>query len=490
MTGEVLDIRNEYGSYEEFKTSLDGNFREMEEQFVIIGYKLKVARDTDILRESGYANVNEFAVEEYRIDKSQVSRFIRINNEFSEGGYSMRLREDYRGFGYTKLALMLTLPPVVTGELSADYTKTEIGMIKDEIDEEKKRTDIEVLLEQKDGRQQAYGIFGRILYQIGRDCPELYLQMHAAVMEGQQGSAADRLADALAPAGENMISVRIPGERKMLLSIKGTGADPAVINAWTNERESCTWEAFTGHMRSLCKAADARESWEILYGEPFPMEEAPVAPVQPESGARQAPKKPQRVLVTSPQKPQMPEKTGDDKCITETMRKEGEGHHEDMEVAPVQPGNGMQEGVAGDAAGMGSAAGEADAGSRVPEETDVTDAAAPHGDGNGTEHADDAHGTGLGVPAAGVGSPAGTVDGAQAVMTQDAGGQMNIVMPDDTEAEERQSAAAGYLAALRDSLDRVYILTERGEYQSAEKWLDAVRGTIRKVREVSEAHDG
>lgn len=90
LTGEILNINNEYGSYQEYKAAVDTELQRSAESFVRIGYLLKVARDTDILSGSGYGSVNEFADAEYNLDKSQVSRFIRINDEYSEGGYSGR----------------------------------------------------------------------------------------------------------------------------------------------------------------------------------------------------------------------------------------------------------------------------------------------------------------------------------------------------------------------------------------------------------------
>lgn len=72
LKGEVLDIHNEYSSYGEYKAALDGELQKSAESFVRIGYLLKVAVDTDILKESGYRNVNEFAEKEYNLDKSQV----------------------------------------------------------------------------------------------------------------------------------------------------------------------------------------------------------------------------------------------------------------------------------------------------------------------------------------------------------------------------------------------------------------------------------
>ena len=77
-------------SYSQYKAELDNELAKTAEGFVRIGYLLKVARDTDILRESGYSTVTDFAKAEYGIDKTQVSRFIRINDKFSEGGYSDR----------------------------------------------------------------------------------------------------------------------------------------------------------------------------------------------------------------------------------------------------------------------------------------------------------------------------------------------------------------------------------------------------------------
>lgn len=71
-------------TYQEYKQELDAVLTRTAEDFVQIGYLLKVARDTNILAESGYATVTDFAKAEYGIDKTQVSRFISINDRFSE----------------------------------------------------------------------------------------------------------------------------------------------------------------------------------------------------------------------------------------------------------------------------------------------------------------------------------------------------------------------------------------------------------------------
>lgn len=128
-----------YRSYQEYKQELDTELKKTAEGFVRIGYLLKVARDTSILAESQYDNVVDFARAEYGLDKTQVSRFMNINDKFSEGGYAPELKAEYQGFGYAKLSIMLLLPEDVNNVLTPDYSKAEIQQIKDEVDEEKKR---------------------------------------------------------------------------------------------------------------------------------------------------------------------------------------------------------------------------------------------------------------------------------------------------------------------------------------------------------------
>ena len=85
--------------YQTFKETLGAELRASAEGFVRIGYLLKQARDTDILYESGYKNLTEFAQAEYGLTKDIVSRYIAINDKYSENGYSDQLKDEFRGFG-------------------------------------------------------------------------------------------------------------------------------------------------------------------------------------------------------------------------------------------------------------------------------------------------------------------------------------------------------------------------------------------------------
>ena len=70
---EIMEYKK---TYKEYKQELDAVLTRTAEDFVQIGYLLKVARDTNVLAESGYATVTDFAKAEYGIDKTQATLII------------------------------------------------------------------------------------------------------------------------------------------------------------------------------------------------------------------------------------------------------------------------------------------------------------------------------------------------------------------------------------------------------------------------------
>lgn len=204
----------QYQDYEEYKKAMNTVLNRTVEDFVMTGYLLKQGRDTDILKNSGYNSVNEFAWAEYKLEATQVSRYIRINDRFSEGGYSPRLQEHYKGFGYAKLALMLTLPESVAEELTPAYSKSEIQAVKEEIESEEKITDIEVILEGEKEEQKKLDNLEKAIHQICMDEPELYLKLHEAV---RTSVGTGRIKEVLAPDGDKLYSVRPQGCGRIML---------------------------------------------------------------------------------------------------------------------------------------------------------------------------------------------------------------------------------------------------------------------------------
>lgn len=294
----------EYRSYQEYKQELDTELKKTAEGFVRIGYLLKVARDTSILAESGYDNVVDFARAEYGIDKTQVSRFIHINDKFSQGGYAPELKEEYQGFGYAKLSIMLSLPDSVNEELTPDFSKSEVQQVKDEIDEEKKTTDIEVMLEEKDSVQQSFNTnLEKAVYQLGKDAPEVYKRLwESAVKNGESGK---RFIENLIPDEKAMYIVRIPGAGRCMLSMKAEEDSVKLINIRdSSANETYTKQELEDALKKMMPDTDTwGKAWESLYSEKLPAEKsAAVAPVQPKA----APRKESKVIV--PKKPE-PEKS-------------------------------------------------------------------------------------------------------------------------------------------------------------------------------------
>lgn len=291
-----------YRSYQEYKQELDTELKKTAEGFVRIGYLLKVARDTSILAESGYDNVIDFARAEYGLDKTQVSRFMNINDKFSEGGYAPELKEEYQGFGYAKLSIMLLLPEDVNNVLTPDYSKAEIQQIKDVVDEEKKTTDIEVMLERKDEAQQALdNNLEKVVFQLGKDNPKIYKELWETVKkESETGKYFIRH---LIPNGKAVYTVRIPGTGSHMLAITEESEDVKLLNlrdASQNEKynKEDVEKAFG---KIFFNTGTWKESWEKEYGEILPAEKnAAVAPVQ----SKAAPRKESKVIVTKKSEPE------------------------------------------------------------------------------------------------------------------------------------------------------------------------------------------
>ena len=285
-------------TYQEYKKELDAVLTRTAEDFVQIGYLLKVARDTNVLAESGYATVTDFARAEYGIDKTQVSRFISINDRFSEDGYSDHLLPSYKGFGYAKLTLMLQIPDEINEALPPTLSKAEIQDIKDEVDAESKVTDIEVEIE----RAEAAAVtdwsilppegspLKRNLLQLGKEQENLFRKLWEICNKGQYPRSAS-IMDALIPQGDAVYTVRIPGERRTQIIINSDGA--TVINLKTLERSKYIPQDICYEVEELLNGGSSpEEQYKMLYGEDLIPEEPEIAPVQPDETPKE--KKPEK----------------------------------------------------------------------------------------------------------------------------------------------------------------------------------------------------
>lgn len=271
--------------YSEFKEQLDTELKKSVESFVRIGYLLKIARDTEILHESGYQNMVGFAKAEYNLSKDQVSRFIAINDKYSIDGYSDKLQEKYEGYGVAKLAEMLTLPDAVVDMIEPEMTRAEIQEIKREVKEEQAISDIEVMLEEKDTNLEDMNMIQKFMYQYFYENRLDFIEM-AAVIQGELETTDQEIEETLqvlAPSGITTKKVRIAGIGKLFLSIKGKDNNLELVNVRTNETEEIAWVSFLDDIEQLYEMGASKEDWEGYYHEPFEVKKPEVAPVQQES---------------------------------------------------------------------------------------------------------------------------------------------------------------------------------------------------------------
>lgn len=277
----MMEEMTVYRTYDQLKQAFDQEIRRQADGFVRMGYLLKVARDTDILAESKYRTIAEFARGEYGLTDDTVSRMIKINDRYSEGGYSECLADRYRGFGQTLLAEMLVLSDVVVESIPPEITRAQLREVKEEIKEEAAITDLEVMMEDMDPQQEKIeSVLVKALYQYYKENYKEYTELHKAVTGA--GVTPEIVMELLAPSGTGVKMVRIPGMGRYMITIRGKNQNIRVVNIRTNDLEEFTWSECILALGELCKGSgSAEEDWERCYKEPYPgKKKAEVVPAQ------------------------------------------------------------------------------------------------------------------------------------------------------------------------------------------------------------------
>lgn len=260
-------------TFDEWQQELDTELTKTAEGFVRIGYLLKMARDTDILKDSGYNSIVELAKARYGLDKTQVSRFIHINDRFSENGNSDRLMEQYKGFGYAKLTIMLQLPDTINEELTPEFSKADIQAVKEEIDREKEISDLEVLMEEPDVTSDYDDNLIKALAKLGEDEPELYRAIYE--QNKAAGYTVEQMKDDMCPNEEKIYFVRLAGIGRMVFSLKTKESTVRLVNSRSGEKQEYTWQQLIDGWKQLFKGktGTAQEEWSREYKRPYPSEE-------------------------------------------------------------------------------------------------------------------------------------------------------------------------------------------------------------------------
>lgn len=306
-TREVKDLASDYGL---FKRKLDQTLNETVSGFVRTGYLLKIARDTNVLDGSTYSTLSEFAAKEYNLRPDEVSRFIAINDKYSVNGYSPELMEQYRGYGYSKLAEMLTLPPALAEMIKPETTREDIRMIKQEYAQAQEETPIELAIEEQAAKEEQKELlqneniedwvkdrmpvsdYGHILFENFRGpgfSRTRFLELWDYQQEG--GSNNRRAWEILVPSDSLTIIQRIPGKGKMFLNLKGDFDAKVVIVNRAGQKEEISAENILGYALKLTEPVEgitAKEAWSRLYQEEWQEQE------DAEAEEKQEKKKPEK----------------------------------------------------------------------------------------------------------------------------------------------------------------------------------------------------
>ena len=259
---DVLSL-NQISNYEQLKTALNTELKSAAISFVRIGYLLKTARDTDLLKDTQYSDVNQFAAGEFGLDKSQVSRFMSINDRFSIGGYSEHLEDKYSEFGSSKLSLMLTLPDSINENLSPQYSKSDIQAIKDEYQAEQSISDLEVMMEKPAEQPETENdeFLALIIHQMVEEHPEPAKTIKWGMDQGLPIDDED-VSDSYMRDGDSAYNIRISGKGRFLISCKASGV--MITNMRTDENSPVTW----GEFKNVLVEELSKRDW----SEPVPEE--------------------------------------------------------------------------------------------------------------------------------------------------------------------------------------------------------------------------
>lgn len=101
-----IELRRDYDL---IKKDIKDNIINAAKSFIYIGYRLKQVEEQKLYEIDGYADIHEFGLMEYGFSRSTTDRYIDINREFSVGGNSPEMLEDFQGCSISLLQELLPL---------------------------------------------------------------------------------------------------------------------------------------------------------------------------------------------------------------------------------------------------------------------------------------------------------------------------------------------------------------------------------------------
>lgn len=125
-----MEFNGKLSTYESLKEGIRGSLQQMSKEFIVIGFYLKRIRNEELYTQDGYSSLWEFALETYGISTSTCSRWMAMNDKFSENGNSPMLAGEYKEFGKSQLQEMLYLSDEQLEQADPDMSAKEIRKIR------------------------------------------------------------------------------------------------------------------------------------------------------------------------------------------------------------------------------------------------------------------------------------------------------------------------------------------------------------------------
>ena len=117
-------------SLDEMTTIIKALLNDIAEDFISVGFYLKMTEQDELYKQAGYRNIWEYAKDTFGIGRSTASRFMDINTKYSIGGFSPQIDDKWRGYGSSKLTEMLGLPEEIQEAIPTEATVKDIREAK------------------------------------------------------------------------------------------------------------------------------------------------------------------------------------------------------------------------------------------------------------------------------------------------------------------------------------------------------------------------
>lgn len=189
-----------------------------------------------------------------------MSRYVRINERFSEGGYSSELKKEFQGYGRAKLAEMLTLPDNLIELMTPDMTRNEIIEVKKEYKEEQETSDIELAIEAAEQEPVEKTEGERILYEYFKMNPEEYKNLPIDPKE---------VREYLKPDEKRLLICRLPGIGRCVMVLSEAETIP-VTSMRGETLPAWTWSGLLDYIAGIAPEGDRKKLWSELYDMPYP----------------------------------------------------------------------------------------------------------------------------------------------------------------------------------------------------------------------------